>query len=496
MHNDEGMDGFTHRIGHVSLLDDYTMVHSMAPFTSHGQPFNNLEGDKNNALQKREEMKKKCLESDINLPHLESIMKKNVKIDKIWGRLCYFNERNYANLSQEIFCSLCKKYLPDEILQKMCSVKIFKSLYQYISYDFTRDNKKDYAENFFISFENGVVDASELYYDAHSEDIEVSYTINANYIEDEECPIENFENFIYFMTGGDRESIQLIWEMLGYVMLHVSPKRAFFWLGTEPASGKSLLGDFIQRLFGIENCCQIEADDIGKRFSMSQFISKRVNLGMESSGRLTKSDVVRLKELTGNRTISIEQKGIDRLDYPNFTVLIFASNDAISIGDCDLTDAFWERCKLIPCIQSCPIEDRDPNLLEKIWEERDGIVSKAVREVNQLIQRDFRFTEPQLARQMKAEWRNNSSAPIVAFASECLEIIPRGQGQVCFTTTEELHMNYIAYTGDNISKNVFSNQFNRYFSGKIDKGKKRIKGYCSPVNGYFNVRIKKLNEET
>lgn len=450
-----------------------------------------------NILEQKRKLEEHYDKSDISLPRLEKEILKWITIKKLWGRIVYYNGTHYEILTEDIFCMYCKKYLPMEIQNKICSVKVFKSLYRYVLYDFVTEKEAVREDNYLISCQNCVVNAKTLTTSYHSECLEVSYTVKASYIEnvyDYPAPY-HFEQLIWNMTDGDVDAMQLIWQMLGYVLLHVSPKRAFFWLGTEPASGKSLLCDFIQRLLGNENCSLIEADDIGKRFCMAQFSDKRVNLGAESSGKLTRSDVVRIKEITGNKTISVEKKGVNREDFPNYTVLVFASNEPIFIGDADLTDAFWERCKLIPCMKSCPIEERDVNLIEKLWEERDLIVSRAIEVASDLIEREFRFIEPQLAKQMKTAWRRNNGSIISNYVDEYLEIVTGNQGYFYFTPTEELYKHYIKHTGDVISKNSFSNKLNRYTSGKLIKDKKRIKDYKSPVHGFYNVRIRAMEEE-
>ena len=447
--------------------------------------------------EQKRKLEEHCIKNDISLPRLEKEILKWIIIRKIWGRIVYFNGTHYEILTEDIFCLYCKRYLPMEIQNKICSVKIFKSLYRYVLYDFVTEKEEAREDNYLISCENCVVNAQTLNTYMHDKSLEVSYCVKANYVEDVyDYPApHNFEQLIRNMTDGDEETMQLIWQMLGYVLLHVSPKRAFFWLGTEPASGKSLLCDFIQRLLGRENCSLIEADDIGKRFSMAQFTDKRVNLGAESSGKLTRNDVVRIKEITGNKTFSIEKKGVNREDFPNYTVLIFASNEPLNIGEADLTEAFWDRCKLIPCVKSCPIEERDVNLLEKIWEERDLIVSRAIEAACNLIEREFQFIEPQVAKRMKIAWRRNNGSLISNYVDEYLEIVTGNQGYSYFTPTEELYKHYIKHTGDMISKNSFSGKLNRYTNGKLIKDKRRIAGYTSAVNGFYNVRIKTTEDE-
>ncbi|MBQ6996287.1 MAG: hypothetical protein IJN64_17650 [Lachnospiraceae bacterium] len=443
---------------------------------------------------KREQLKEIAQKVGINLPELEELIRKMVYIRKIAGRLRYYDGKCYCCLDSNIFCGLCKKYFPQDILKQLFSLKILKSLYQYISCEYEVGVEEEYFDSSYISFVNGVLDIDELKFHAHSAEFETPYCINASYIKGGYENMENFERLIYQMTGGDEECEELIWEMLGYLLLHVTPKRVFFWLGTEPATGKSLLGDFIVRLFGMSNCSQISANGIGGRFNLAQFVQCSINLGMESSGKLSQMDVLRIKELTGNKTISIERKGMDRVDYPNYSTLVFASNDAINIGDFDDTGAFWERCKFIPCMHSCPLEQRDPYLLEKIWGERDFIVSKAARYAKRLMENNFIFTEPKLAIEMKEMWKAAYENPVKAFIRERIKFVLVGSQQDSFIPTEKLYEEFVVFSEKNMSIESFSKEFRKFTLGQAQKTKRRCAGYNSSVNGFLGVKIKERVE--
>ncbi len=443
--------------------------------------------------KKRERLLKEGKTLKVNLVDLEDILYKHVYIRKIRGRVNYYDGASYRFLSEKVFYALCKKFLPKDILQTICSTRIFKSLYEFILCGFELVDEK-YEDSQYIAFLNGIYDLNVRKLYKHDSKYETPYCVQANYKEEDYGLMSNFESLIYQMTGGDEECIELIWETLGYLLLHVTPKRAFFWLGTEPATGKSLIGDFIVRLFGMSNCSQIPANGIGGRFNLAQFVQCSINLGMESSGKLSQMDVLRIKELTGNKTISIERKGMDRVDYPNYSTLVFASNDAINIGDFDDTGAFWERCKLIPCMHSCPLEQRDPYLLEKIWEERDSIVSKATRYAKRLIDNKFIFTEPRLAVEMKEMWKAAYENPVKAFIRESIKFVPIGSQQDCFIPTEKIYEEFLTFSEKNISIESFSKEFRKLTLGQAEKTKRRCAGYTNSVNGFLGVKIKEQVE--
>lgn len=453
------------------------------------EPLWNEEESSKRIEDKQEQLIKSAQKKGINLLELKEIICQNVQIDKKWGRLRYYDGKTYRFLNSRIFCALCELYMPDYIMKKICSMKIFNALYEFILCGFELVDK-GYEDCGYISFLNGIFDLKLYRLYEHNPQYETPYCVQANYMDEDYGAMSNFERLINQMTGGDEECIELMWEMLGYLLLHVTPKRAFFWLGTEPATGKSLLGDFIVRLFGMANCSQISANGIGGRFNLAQFVQCSINLGMESSGKLSQMDVLRIKELTGNKTISIERKGQDRIDYPNYSTLIFASNDPINIGDFDDTGAFWERCKLIPCMHSCSVEQRDPYMLEKIWEERDYIVSRAVKYAKRLRNNKFVFTEPKLAAEMKEMWKAAYENPIKVFIRERLEFVQVGKQQEYFLPTEELYKEFVNFSDKHMTIEMFSKEFKKLTLGQALKTKKRCMGYTNSVNGFCGVKIK------
>ena len=87
---------------------------------------------------------------------------------------------------------------------------------------------------------------------------------------------------------------------------------------------------------------------------------------------------------------------------------VIAANNPIRLKKDD--PAFFNRMVIIPMLYPVSDEDMDYELVDKLKAEADGIISKVVKYLPELIQRKFKFTEPESAKRMKEEWRGTSGA--------------------------------------------------------------------------------------
>lgn len=438
---------------------------------------------------------------DTSLINMQELFDNSGVVRKfLFGRPCYYNGTHYEYLTEKAFCVLCKQYLDRSVQGQITRMQSYKDLYTYaVEYD-SRFHETEIKENTYISFRNGVVDAKSLaFWNEHAPKYEVIFTIDADLDlpSSEDDAYALFQNtkmyhFLESMCNEDVESIVLILQMLGYLMLNVTPKRAFFWLGPAPASGKSVLMNVISRLFGKSNCCHINAHQMAEKFSQAQLYDCRVNLGLESSGTLNSEAISMIKSLSGDSNISLERKYKSRQDLPNFCKLVFASNEALEIGETDNSDAFWSRCKLIACLQSCDVCKQDHDLEIKLWDEREEWLPAVIYEANKLIQSGFQFVEPEVSKNLKHQWRYMNEHPVATFIRERLEISSQETG---FISTQQLLDECVKHTGANLTVgNSFSRLLSKY-SRQALMPKKGKGPNGNRVNGFANVQLVDHKEE-
>ena len=415
---------------------------------------------------------------ELNMPSISDLICVKLRIVKHNGKLYYYDKHCYQKLTVERFKKVATDYLPLKLLKKLSTMQIFDQSFEYL-YIRMLDEPDEESIDDWISFENGDFNATTGEFCPHSPDHLTFFYIHARFdSNDTSCP--HMDDLLASMTDADEVSIRLVWFMLAYLMLDTPPHRVFFYLGPAPASGKSLLGNIIDLLFGEGSCYHAEVDSLSQRFGLSGFYDSNICLSMESPGKLKKSTVIQIKELTGNATISIERKGIDREEIKNHTRLVMASNDALQVED----DAFWDRCKIIPAVHSCPKSQRDPKLELKIGAERNAVATRAAYAAHELIANKFQFEESEYALALKKAWRYESRCSMDSFIADCIELTSEPN----FVSTDQLYNVYLSDGYDEIGKTSFSMKLSSKLRGRVTKTK------YQGANGYAGLRLKESDD--
>lgn len=120
----------------------------------------------------------------------------------------------------------------------------------------------------------------------------------------------------------------------------------------------------------------------------------------------------------------------------------------------------YSRFLVLSCDNVIPPEQRDPQLLEKLLEEKEIIVSDAIQHLQQAIQRDYKFTESERTIKNREEYmiRNNS---LKLFLKECCII---GEGRTSTVLFKEKYKEWCkenkfeAERPNDISK-ILTNEF-------------------------------------
>lgn len=213
----------------------------------------------------------------------------------------------------------------------------------------------------------------------------VTSKINADYISQSNLYTPVFDYFLSSVSNGDEQLERLICEVIGWCCtLPNHSKKVFFVFGYSPDSGKSVIGNFLKMLYGDDLVSHVPIGDMGTRFGTSPIIGKAINISMDlPSSALNSTAVSAVKMLTGGDGISIDIKYMSQIQYKQPIHLLFASNHPIKLAEYD--DAFYKRMVFVPFNNSVSHEQQDPELLKKLWQERDGIVTKCLLAVQDML---------------------------------------------------------------------------------------------------------------
>lgn len=262
--------------------------------------------------------------------------------------------------------------------------------------------------------------------------------INARYLPGEKCSCPYFDHYLETSSGGDKSIQRRICAMLGFLMLSGYPGKKILVLGTAKNSGKSMIIRFYQRLVGPELVCAQTPFDMSEKHALSEFRGKIANIAPDLPGMVIKpSSVGGMKNISGGDRISVNPKGQDRQSVFCFTKQILGTNSPIRLQQFD--EAFWDRIEIIPYIHSISPEDRIDNLEELLFEERDAIVTKCLKEARQLIQNGYRFPECPVAEEMKDSWIGWQAYAKVFLQTYC--VAEKG----CFTASTPLYNAYLQF---------------------------------------------------
>lgn len=287
-----------------------------------------------------------------------------------------------------------------------------------------------------INTANGVLDVLSGQMEGYSPKFLFTYSVNAQYIECEDaiyCP--TFEKFCATSLAplheqnsdvGEetiRQKRQLLLEMVGYACCDSNfGKCALFFKG-EPDSGKSVMANFITRIFDSNLISNIPLHRLADRFNKAELFGKKLNVAGEIQGKKL-SEIATFKSITGNDAISAEFKGKDPFSFTPRCKLLFAGNTLPGTFESDATKAFTNRLVLLLFNHSVPKEKQDKELLDKLWMERNSIFTLAMQALRGLHERNYQFSIPDESREYIQSFSERGNSLQAFLADEC--ILERG----------------------------------------------------------------------
>lgn len=346
------------------------------------------------------------------------------------GNLYYFNGKSYKVLKdEEDLLRITRCHVSRNAFGVSSIKKTFMELLLYLKSDDrlipNGYERKIQKSQYYIAFQNGVLDVRDLRLHKHSEKRLVFYELDAEW---KECDVpRQFDSFLERASGGDVTIRRRILETLGYLLSPINEGKCFFVMGTAPDSGKSTMGEMLERFVGKNYVMHLSTQQVKGRFSLGDIHGKTLNLSMDlPKGKLTSDIVSIIKQITGKDAITVERK-YDRLrDVHSNMRFLFASNYPVTISKADDDESFWNRMIVVPFEKSIKKECVDVDLIDKLVLEKNEIISICLQALSGLISRNYEFFECELADQMKRRWRdsdnNKALQTVQQFMEECVVI--------------------------------------------------------------------------
>lgn len=214
------------------------------------------------------------------------------------------------------------------------------------------------------------------------------------------------EEFIEYVSGGNKQIKKLIWTMIGVILSPTSQFKKFFYLYGRKDTGKSVIGELCMFLVGTANCSYIPLHDLSRQFSLAQLSDKQLNCCLDNRSEILKN-LGNLKVLTsgGSDIIEVEKKyGKHRIVQTNQIKLLFASNHPLRVDSHEDVESFKNRVIVIPCEHVIPEDEKNYNLMNELKEEKDYIIKKAAKYYRKFLDNNFVFPYCERSEELLNEW--------------------------------------------------------------------------------------------
>lgn len=348
---------------------------------------------------------------------MTSELNKRVSIISYGNALYYHNGYYYAYLDAEHLIRLYREHVDYE-LNYESSLYGYKDLYECCVTDPKLQRSEAENEPIYAPLQNGIFDLEKQRLYPHSPDRLTFTCIKAKYDPKAKCPV--FDSFLFWVTHGNPQLLERFWMALGSLFIYPTRGKFFIFMEGVSNSGKSVLGNFCQRLYPKESVSNIRLRTMKENFGLMRLLGAVINFELDMPNTKLNAEVVsRLKQITGGDSIDVPRKYLSSVTLERQIKFVFASNHPLCLDGED--DAFEKRIVYLPFDRAVPDDQQDPYLGDKIWAERNAIVTKALHYARKLVQLNYIF--PKIPQVDSAEYvvQNSSIKSAGQFVQESCE---------------------------------------------------------------------------
>lgn len=350
--------------------------------------------------------------------HVHYILVRSQARDK--ARLFVYEDGVYRQYSTEMMLGKIKQYVADYDPMLVNMNQISQVLQQIVTDRCHHTESELNRDESIINFQNGLLKVSEdeLQLTPHSHKTLSTIQIPCAWTgADADTPV--FDNYMDTLTNKDSTVKELLLEFMGVCISNVNGsrmKKALFLVG-DGDTGKSQLKSLVEQILGHDNFIGVDLTDIESRFGTGAVYGKRL-AGSSDMSFMTVGELKTFKKMTGGDSLYAEFKGEQPFEYTYKGLLWFCMNRLPKFGGDD-GDWVYKRIMVVNCPNVVPLHLQDKHLLEKMYAERNGIIYKAVKALQQVLKNGYRFSEPESVQVERARYKAENNT-VIAFFEDCM----------------------------------------------------------------------------
>lgn len=414
----------------------------------------------------------------------------HLQLIRVDGKLYYRMGTYFQKLDPAALGKLLFEQLPEEFAGALYNVSMEKVFKKLEATDLVKDwSMEEIRVRFsdFVALENGYFNVStgDFSTDFKADREIICLTgIRADYHRTPEAtPV--FDAFIDRVTEGDECRREQLLDFLAVVLMTGKRAKRFYVLGVAPDSGKSTIADLLEAFFPLGSISRMDIHDMGRNFALAAVVESTVNISMDLTAEpLKQRSVSNIKVLTGEKRVQVEEKFKQPKVVNCCGKIVFGTNHPLVLAKPD--PAFYNRLEVIPFTKQIPPEEQNPELLDQLLAELDGIVSKLLRRTIGLCERNLELSPCMLATKMKDEWMRQSEGLAAAFVREfCVVTNNRND----FLTCSELYDRYETYCEEHYEIPEAINVFTRHVRQMISSECGRLPNTKRVEKSELGVRV-------
>jgi putative DNA primase/helicase len=281
------------------------------------------------------------------------------------------------------------------------------------------------------------------------------------------------------------ENRKMLQMMAGLLLLPDMSYNVAFFLYGQGGTGKTVFINILEGLLGEENCCCVPLANFAARFDKIHLTEKLANLVgdmpiMPDSGRIADMEGL-FKSVTSGDEISVERKFVDSRTARVTARCVFATNEMPHFSD--RSNGIWDRLRIIKFnVVVRNTDEQDPLLIDKLMEERPGILNWALQGLAEL--RTYKvFPHSEESRLVLEELRAESDHE-ATFLDETVQADPEGEVKLM-----SLYRDYRKWCQDNgfnspVSISKFKHAILRVFPDvNFTRRRDKFQGRISVIEG-------------
>lgn len=286
------------------------------------------------------------------------------------------------------------------------------------------------------------------------------------------------------LTPGKKKKLTLLCEMLTYMVSNLKgAKKAFILLGPGDC-GKSRILEFVKKMIGTDNFSPLRFSDLGQRFRSSMLLHSSYVINDELGKSIENVDILK-KVISGEEIIAEEKNKPSIVLKPNIKAL-FATNELPVPSDLDHGSAILLRLQILKFGDTIDRKNFILDLVDRLWKERDFIMSLAIKRGNAILHNNFDFTEDPDTLSIVENYRLTTNS-VNAFVNDVTYVI-RSDGSAAYI--KELYACYKQFCSDQAIKAVSEDIFHgQLVELGFEKKRMRLYGDKNPRSAILGLKL-------